>query len=296
MPLIEQARPEHWAAALDLALAPDDERPRRVLDLLALLARGDIDPRGLWIARDGNTVVGTQFCVALGGRSCQFWLPQAISDDVAEALTRAGLAWCWDAGCALAQAILPGDLLGAATPMLRAGFRHVTQMAFLQHSLRELPEPSSLRFATFDEVGPDLFETTLGRTYEGTLDCPELNGARSSSDILAGHRAAGLDRPELWWLAWADDEPAGVVLLTEPPDRLAWDLAYVGVVPPQRQRGIGRALLLHALHAAASEVCSSLAVAVDVRNAPARSLYESVGFTALDTREVLLCLRSWQEA
>jgi ribosomal protein S18 acetylase RimI-like enzyme len=123
-----------------------------------------------------------------------------------------------------------------------------------------------------------------------------LSGVRGSSDILAGHRAAGLDRPELWWLAWADDEPAGVVLLTEPPDRLTWDLAYVGVVPAHRQRGVGRALVLHALRAAASEICASLTVAVDVRNTPARRLYDSLGFLPLDTREVLLCLRSWQEA
>ena len=297
MTRIEQAEPQRWAAALNLALslAADEERPGRVLDLLAMLARGDIDPRGLWIARAGDTVVGVQFCVLLGGKSCQFWLPQAAGDHaLAEELVRAGLAWCWRSGGALAQAMLPGELLPEAAPLLRAGFRNVTQMVFLQHNLLGLTEASTpMRFETFDEAGHDRFTTTLGLTYEGTLDCPELNGARSHADILAGHRAAGLDRPGFWWLACDDDQPVGVVLLTEPADRLAWDLAYVGVVPEHRRRGVGRALVLHALHAAAREVCTRLTVAVDVRNAPARRLYESLGFVLSDTREVLLCLRGW---
>jgi ribosomal protein S18 acetylase RimI-like enzyme len=49
------------------------------------------------------------------------------------------------------------------------------------------------------------------------------------------------------------------------------------VVPDRRGRGLGRALLLHAVRRAAAETIS---LRVDVGNAPALALYRSLGFTA----------------
>ena len=36
----------------------------------------------------------------------------------------------------------------------------------------------------------------MAETYEGTLDCPVLNGLRDMSDVLAGYRSTGHYHPE----------------------------------------------------------------------------------------------------
>ena len=126
------------------------------------------------------------------------------------------------------------------------------------------------------------------RTYEGTLDCPELNGRRTIEEIIAGHEHQGRFRPELWWLVQEGGRPVGVVLLTELPGPEGWELSYVGVVPEARRRGIGQTLSQWALHEAKQAGMPQLKVAVDTRNHPARQLYEKMGFVHHDQREVLL--------
>ena len=65
---------------------------------------------------------------------------------------------------------------------------------------------------------------------------------------------------------------AAVLLLSEIPDRDAWEVAYLGLTPSARGRGLGRAVLAHALELAAAHV-PRLELAVDVRNHPATRLY-----------------------
>jgi ribosomal protein S18 acetylase RimI-like enzyme len=133
-----------------------------------------------------------------------------------------------------------------------------------------------------------LFHDTLLRSYEGTLDCPELNGVRGVEDVIAGHRAQGPHDPERWWLALLDGRPAGVIILNEVPDLGCWDLGYLGVVPEARCRGVGRAMTARAVRAARAAGAAELTLAVDVRNAPAWNLYTRQGFKAFDRREVYL--------
>ena len=89
-------------------------------------------------------------------------------------------------------------------------------------------------------------------------------------------------------MAFVDNKPAGVALLTELFDQVGWDLSYVGVVPQMRQRGLGRALTVHALHAARDGGALQLMVAVDERNAAAQQMYQSLGFELTERREVFL--------
>ena len=63
-----------------------------------------------------------------------------------------------------------------------------------------------------------LFERTLLRSYDGTRDCPEVNGVRTIAEIIAGHRAQGKHDPDRWWLAFAEDQPVGVLLVAQVPE------------------------------------------------------------------------------
>ena len=80
----------------------------------------------------------------------------------------------------------------------------------------------------------------------------------------------------------------GVLLLTDVPEWRGWDLAYLGVVPEARGRGLGRQLAIKALRAARSGGATQLTLAVDARNFPAWHLYARLGFEAFDNREVYL--------
>jgi len=72
------------------------------------------------------------------------------------------------------------------------------------------------------------------------------------------------------------------------PDGVTWELAYLGIVPQRRRLGLGRALTLHALHALSDQPATRMLLCVDERNAPARKLYQSLGFTDLEWSEALL--------
>ena len=193
----------------------------------------------------------------------------------------------------VAQALLsPGEApFAAALP--RNGFAHVTQLWFMRHDLRPLTQPGSptrLDYQPYDPADPAAFHQTLQRTYEDTLDCPELNGTRTVAEVLAGHCGLGRFDPGRWLLARADGEPVGVLLLTEAAEAGEWELSYVGVVPAARRRGIGRILVHKALAEVWAVGASSLCLSVDARNHPAWRLYSELGFESVDRREVFLAV------
>ncbi len=76
--------------------------------------------------------------------------------------------------------------------------------------------------------------------------------------------------------------------MTEIPEWHGWDISYVGVVPEARRQGVGRELTRKALRDAQAAGAARVTLAVDVRNQPARSLYQSLGFELFDQREVYL--------
>jgi mycothiol synthase len=290
MTSLESLPSDDWTAALQLALArvPEAHRPERVLHCLRLLETGYLDPRGIFVARHNRDIVGVQVCVRLAGASCLFWLP-ASGDRGADQLVEAGLAWARSIGCKLAQSLANPEEARFAEPLKRCGFAKVTRLHQLVRPLGNLPAAATrLRFETYRPSLHADFAVTLERTYEGTLDCPELNGRRSADEILAGHRGQGTFHPNFWWLAYDGATPVGVLLLIEMLDGVTWELAYLGIVPAYRRHGLGRALTLHALHALRDQPATRMLLCVDERNTPARKLYRSLGFDDVEWSEVLL--------
>jgi GNAT superfamily N-acetyltransferase len=283
---IECCPPDEWPEALLFAIA--HEPHKRGDAALALLANGLLDPRGLWIARDAGDIVAAQMCVLLGGAACLFWAP-CRNDDIADALIRAELEWCASVGCSLAQAFARPKDRDWTTPFERAGFRRITRLEQWQRELLDPPAGgSALRFESIRTFDDPRFTATLERTYDGTLDCPELNGVRTIDQVVDGHRAQGKVHSGAWLLAFHGEQPVGLVLLVEMSDVATWELAYLGVVPEQRGRGFGRAILTHALQALQAWPATKLVLAVDERNLPARKLYASLGFVEMEALDVYL--------
>ena len=91
--------------------------------------------------------------------------------------------------------------------------------------------------------------------------------------------------PELWWLAWDGDEAVGAVIAYDHGD-LGW-IQGLGVRRPWRRRGLGAALLAHALAAFADRGQQRVDLAVDAEgeSRPLR-LYERAGMQASSAYEL----------
>jgi ribosomal protein S18 acetylase RimI-like enzyme len=296
----EPARTSEWAAAVRLIFQhlPLAERRAREATALEMLQRGEMDPQGLFVLRSRNGLDGALVCLALPGASALIWPPgvgthllQQVRED---ALVRHALAWLQGRAVKLVQALLAPDEEGLAGPLARNGLDYITELWYMRHergmSLGFLDTPARLEFRPFDESDPLPFQQTLLRTYEGTLDCPELGGVRSGAEVLAGHRSQGRYDPDRWWQAFNGDLPVGVLLVTELPETGEWDVAYMGVVPEARRRGFGREILLKALAEARAADVERVVLSVDLRNRPAWELYRGVGFEPYDRRSVYLAI------
>lgn len=86
-------------------------------------------------------------------------------------------------------------------------------------------------------------------------------------------------RPELWRLAWLDDEPIGLCIQDDSRiDRGAGHVRVLGVVPQARGRGIATWLLRTAFSQAAREGRTAMTLTVDSDNTTgATALYERAG-------------------
>jgi ribosomal protein S18 acetylase RimI-like enzyme len=296
----QPADPSEWAAALRLLVQhlPPPERDQREATALYLLGLGDLDPEGLFVLRGPDGVLGAIVCLPVAGASGLVWPPGVVSHphrpEWEDQLVRYALTWLRGRGARLVQTLLPPAEEELGRPLLRNGFRRITDLWYLRYEegtpLAHLDTPVRLAFLPFPDADLSLFQQTLLRTYDDTMDCPEISGVRSVEEALAGHRAQGVYDPDRWWLALDDGEPVGVLILTEMPESGDWDVAYMGVVPEARRRGFGREVLLKALTEARAAGVGRVLLSVDVRNRPALELYRGMGFEPYESRAVYLAL------
>lgn len=296
--------PEDRARAMEVVYRALGRRMRAALaaEAVADELAGRVDLSGLWIARRGGPgrIVGALLTQALPGRATAVWTPRTAivwdRAEVAAALVRGALRGLREEGVAIAQAVLneAADPRGA-DDLARGGMPRVTDLVYLRRPTSGPPPPAARRFVWrgADEVGEPSLCEALEATYRGSLDMPEIEGARAIGEVLEGHRGAPGHRPGLWRLGTVAGEPgaAGVLLLAAPPDRDAWEVIYLGLTPAARGRGLGAEAVAHALELARPHA-AAIELAVDARNAPAAKLYRASGFVPFDRRAVHLAVLS----
>lgn len=193
----------------------------------------------------------------------------------------------------LAQALPEPNQRDVIQALNQGGFITVATLAYLQRPTIAPPPaiawPAGVTVRPVVGVGPgqpdrEAMIRALEASYERTMDCPELCGMRTTSDILESHRAAGVFDPNLWWLVFHDDQPAGCLLLSASPDHDTVELVYLGLAPRVRGIGLGRALLSAGLRHLHDRRETAIGCAVDLRNAPAIRLYRSLDFREISRR------------
>jgi ribosomal protein S18 acetylase RimI-like enzyme len=301
MPLLqpEPVRQEELPLAVHLFFGrlPPGEREQRLVGFLRLVESGEIDPRGIFVLREAGGLCGVMVCAALPGAVALVWPPICTEGPLRERredeLVQHACAWLRGQGAQIAQGLLSWDEVELGSALARNGLPHVTNLWYLRHdldlSLRWLELPVRLSFENYSDNQDD-FHRTLFRTYEQTQDCPEVSGARSLERVIEGHKAQGRFDPRRWWLAREGGECVGVLMMLLAADSSEWELAYLGLVPEARGRGLGQELLLRGLCEARAAEAPAVTLSVDDRNGPARRLYRQFGFSPYEKRAVFLAV------
>lgn len=295
---IVQAPRERWGSALNLVLSqrPVAER-MQLAEALANHRLGHAKGagfQGLLEARVGGQTVGAALAVLQSGRTALTYQPRITATAPAgtrELLHQAILQFLNQHGVCLAQEVLPLDALADADRAKALGYTIEVELLYMAAEL----VPSTIRRPTQTPVDLSLYAPAseqrlaalLNRSFEQTLDCPEVNGVRSSIESLQSYAETGTSGTSLWGILRHEDSDIGCVLVAQHASQSA-ELVYLGLIPEVRGRGWSRHAIGWANWLAASANCAAISVAVDRRNTPAIKAYHSSGFEQFDARRVML--------
>ncbi len=248
---------------------------------------------GLLVALVADKVVAAAWAQLTPGRTAVVWLPDANSP-AALALMRAMAEFLDEHEVTLAQFLAATDEPVSHELLEAGGIRELAKLAYLAADRDLFPThrpTSQLAFSAHAGDEPERLGALLVRTYEGSLDCPQLNGIRNSADVLEGYRQQGKFAPERWFTVDHRGEDIGALIMTVHSDSGNWELVYMGLVPEHRGNGFGRKVLEFAMWQAGEGGAERLVLAVDQDNQPALENYERAGFVAWDRRTVYARLR-----
>lgn len=295
-----------------------DESPETRLDLARSIRERLLDSgfvaSGIFVAQRGDRLIGaasfTHSPGRLGAVRPPVWLESA-GQGVRDALFRRLEASSREAGVTTQFVSRPSEDSAAGEDPFRflfdgrvwrrasnselsdAGFHERVDLDVYLRDLREeAPSPESgderLTWADESSIPTEALENLVAATYEGSLDCPMLNGKRTVSDVLAGYRAEGQRDESLWQVLREGERPVGCLFMADHPETDSIELLYLGVRPEERGRGLGAAVVQQAIALGRNRGRTVLALSADANNRPAGEIYRSLGFRRLDRREVFL--------
>lgn len=174
--------------------------------------------------------------------------------------------------------------------LLRDGLRWRYSVA----SAQEASPARALVFRALPEVGDDAFVEALASTYQGTRDS-WITRSIEEHGTLGAARADFLDYqgmehlPEWWELAYTDDGAlAGVIMAARNPSSAV--IAFVGVVPEQRGRGLAQRLVRRGTEQLLESGADEIRGDCDLDNVGMVKAFERAGYEQFARR------RSYQRA
>ena len=295
-------------------LCPDDKRRdalailyqhlspiERAAQIERLLAPGSVRLDGLIACHGPKDLAGVVFCMSSPGRVMMMWTPRLASSipakeqkEVLASLVEAAKNYGREHRARFVQLLGDEPQPPFDTILNEKGFFILTQLVYARRPITPgetvPPLPAGIELVSYSESLHEALLGILSESYEGSLDCPEMNGIRSMEDIFESHRGDQPFDPERWKLVRADGKWIGCLLLSAiERDRLI-EISYVALLPAARGKGLGRVLTREAIRYAVSVGYDAVVLAVDARNAPALGMYEDEGFNPWDFREVFLSL------
>jgi len=295
-PLIGPACPERQGEVLSLVFRGllAEDRGRRVEALLDGARSSGLPLDGLLEARRGGRLVGGVFSEVLVGKTAVVWPPRLVADEpvaTAGQLLAASSEFLIERQIRIAHTLLEPGMTADGPTLLANGFEPLAELLYLASPEETFPRSrpaSALEFEPYSPASHDRVARVVEATYEGTLDCPRLNGVRHIEDVLAGYRATGAFSPSRWLLVRHRGKDIGCLLLADHSEHENWELVYMGLVPSARGNGWGTDIARHAQWLTHQAGRPRLVLAVDRANAPAIRVYSMLGFHVCDRRSVYL--------
>ncbi|MEL6330799.1 MAG: GNAT family N-acetyltransferase [Planctomycetota bacterium] len=298
---------ERLEAAALLITGTAEARRHGARRLIDSASEHNIDLDLLWSWRRGDgSLSHTALAVPSAGRTAMVFLSDSGSSDAAAnerqrcsllARMRDDLAAERGDSVALLQALPEPGQPQHARAFTEAGWTRTGDLRYLRRPRRlagERASAAALRIVDGLEVVPvgsievpdtrAALRAALERSYDGSLDCPELTGLRRTDDIIDSHASTGDFDPATWWLVYSKGEPEGCMLLNHVPKQQSAELVYLGLSPRLRGRGLGAKLLAMGIERVQRYPIEEIACAVDARNTPAQALYGRFGFTVFAER------------
>jgi ribosomal protein S18 acetylase RimI-like enzyme len=257
------------------------------------------DEESLFVARSGERLCGAAWGQSQVGNVAVFWPPQLVSGEdtfTAALLAQAVVSDLDRKKVDLAQSLLVAPDAELVELLRLVGFQHLADLVYLSCESARFPlvapDPCEVEFEAYAGSERHRLARLIQRTYEGTLDCTALDGARDMDDVIDGYAATGEFRPENWMFVRYGGADVGVLLLADHPAARHWELMYMGIVLEYRGRGWGRQIARYAQWLARGARAERLLVAVDSTNKPASSTYRSTGFEIWELRAVYVRTRA----
>lgn len=288
---IEPVRPADYPRAVALLSAGEDATGRSE-GFLAMLSGRGARRCHFWWARGLLGARAAAMAVRNPGHSAMVYhSPPSPGGDVSVLARVLGRATddALAAGAVFVQALLRLDAHASAEAHIEAGYELLATLVYLRRSAEPPAEesPTELTWVSLRQSSEAQLARVIADTYVDSRDCPALLGRRRMEHVIAGHKSNGVFRPDSWFLPALAGECVGCVLLNDSAARgNEAEVAYLGVRPAWRRRGVGRAMLRHALNDAARRGRPHVCLAVDATNVAARRLYESEGFREVNRNDV----------
>jgi ribosomal protein S18 acetylase RimI-like enzyme len=165
--------------------------------------------------------------------------------------------------------------------LLRDGLR------WLLSSPRAEARDGPLTFRTIADVGEEAFVDAIGATFVGTADDEltrdiEERGPREAArQYLEDHKSLE-HRPEWFELGYSGEELAGVIMGARNPTSAV--IAYVGVVPEQRGRGLAAPLVRRGTERLAAAGATEIRGDCDRDNVAMVKAFERAGYAQFARR------------
>jgi mycothiol synthase len=264
-----------------------DQQAMLVATLEQIAEVGESAFLGLLIAKHGKDIISATWIQFTPGSAAVIW-PPSLDSPAARDLLAAAATLLDKRQTALAQILFAATHPIDETVLSAGGFRRLADLAYLTLERANFPNrmKTSLSFKPHADQHPERLGSMIARSYDGTLDCPELNELRSPAETISGYKVQGQFLSGNWYLAAVNGVDVGCLILAEHPPGDNLELIYMGVVPEARGHGYGEQIVRYAIEQSRASQAKRLVLAVDERNRPAMEMYRSVGFVMWDRRTV----------
>ncbi|MCG8450101.1 MAG: GNAT family N-acetyltransferase [Pirellulales bacterium] len=272
---------------------PEDQQTGLAHALAAVRGEDEAPFTGLLVARDAQKIQAAVWIQLAPGHTAVVWPPPA-GHPASSALMHAAAVFLDQHDVALAQILAHPDTMPNEKTLADGDFHPLANLVYLtvenSHFPQACPE-GDLQFEPQAYHQSERLGKLLLETYEGSLDCPALNGMRRPEDILEGYADQGALDTNQWYFIRHNQEDVGTLILTSHAQGENWELVYMGIVPTARGKGFGWQTLQHAMWQSRLFKAQRMVLAVDEMNEHALRTYRRAGFVVWDRRTVFARLR-----